>query len=151
MNIFRTWINPATFIKIGFEDIKYSISHPLQHLLINTLSLDLQENIIKGTIPANMEETTINRMIEEYQTNAIKIIVYGKNATDDSPEKKAKQLLSLGFSEVFVYSGGIFEWFLLQEIYGQSEFPTTLSTKGNPVDLLKYRPEKHLNLLRLGF
>jgi len=151
MEFLKTWMNPKHFSKIGFDDVKYSLKHPAEYILINTLSLDYQENVIKGTVPADMEERAINRMIEEYETGRVKIVVYGKNATDDSAEQKAKQLLSLGFSEVFLYSGGMFEWLLLQEIYGPSEFPTTLSTKGKPVDLLKYRPEKQFHLLRLGY
>ena len=49
--------------------------------------------------------------------------------------KKYKQLISLGFSRVFIYSGGLFEWVLLQELYGENEFPTT----GKVKDFLKYR------------
>jgi len=44
-------------------------------------------------------------------------------------------LLKLGFNSVFVYTGGIFEWLLLQDIYGKDEFPTT----SEELDILKYR------------
>lgn len=152
MEFLKTWMTPKHFSKIGFDDVKYALKYPSDYFLINTLSLHFQDNIIKGTVPADMEESIINRIIEQYETGRVKIIVYGKNTTDESPEKKAKQLLTLGFSDVFIYSGGIFEWFLLQEIYGHSEFPTTvLTSKGKPVDLLKYRPEKSFEVLRLGY
>lgn len=152
MEFLKTWMNSPSFRKIGFDDVKYSMKYPAEHILINTLSLNLQENIIQGTIPASMEESVINKIIEECDNGRIKVVVYGRNAADESAEKKAKQLLSLGFSEVFLYSGGMFEWLLLQEVYGYSEFPTTfVPGKGKTVDLLKYRPEKQFQILRLGY
>ena len=48
---------------------------------------------------------------------------------------KYKQLLSLGFTNVSIYIGGMFEWLLLQEIYGEAPFPTTC----HELDLLKYK------------
>jgi len=45
-------------------------------------------------------------------------------------------LTSLGFYNVYIYIGGIFEWLLLQDIYGEKEFPTT----NKELDLLKYKP-----------
>jgi hypothetical protein len=48
--------------------------------------------------------------------------------------------MSLGINDVYVYSGGMFEWVLLQDIYGVSEFPTTAVVK----DLLVYRPLQKL-------
>ena len=66
----------------------------------------------------------------------IHIIVYGKNNTDDTAEKKYQQLIDLGFSNVYLYYGGLFEWLLLQDIYGETEFPTTKKV----LDILKYKP-----------
>jgi hypothetical protein len=152
MDFLKTWMTSSHFSKIGFDDVKYALKYPELFVIINTLSLDLQENIIKGTVPARMEETILNRIIEGYKTTSVKIIVYGRNTTDESAEKKATHLLSLGFTDVFLYNGGIFEWFLLQEIYGHSEFPTTENlNKGGTVDLLKYRPEKQFDIPYLGF
>ena len=37
---------------------------------------------------------------------------------------------------VYVYPGGLFEWLLLQDIYGEDNFPTTLKE----LDILKYKP-----------
>jgi len=39
-----------------------------------------------------------------------------------------------------MYTGGLFEWLLLQDIYGKTEFPTTT----NIIDLLKYKPMREL-------
>jgi len=147
MEMFKNWIQPHTFSKIGFEDVKYSIKYPETHILINTLSLDTQRNLILTTVPAEKEELVINHIIEDYRMKDMKIVIYGRNATDDTVEKKASQISNLGFSQVFLYCGGIFEWLLLQEIYGTSEFPTTDHNK--TVDLLQYRPEKRFDFLPL--
>jgi 3-mercaptopyruvate sulfurtransferase SseA len=123
--------------KIGFEDIKQAIRQGSQHhLLINTMTIDEQECLISATLPYDKEEMVINKILEQAATTqAIYIIVYGKNSVDDSAKTKAIQLRTLGFKNVFIYSGGLFEWLLLQDIYGTAEFPTTSITK----DLLKYR------------
>jgi hypothetical protein len=75
-------------------------------------------------------------MIEEYEFKKCKIIVYGKNSCDSTAEKKYDQLIKLGFVNVYLYNGGLFEWLLLQDIYGKDEFPTTT----NILDILKYKP-----------
>jgi hypothetical protein len=76
----------------------------------------------------------INDLISNYAHHTKIIILYGKNATDVSPEKKYKQFQSLGFSHIYIYAGGLFEWMLLQDIYGDDEFPTTSKV----LDILKY-------------
>ena len=43
--------------------------------------------------------------------NNKKLIVYGKNSSDETAEKKYSQLRTLGFSEIYLYTGGLFEWF----------------------------------------
>jgi hypothetical protein len=119
---------------IGFEDIVFSIKNK-SSILINTLSHTEQGCLIYTTIPYEKEETIMNEMIENHNTH-IRIFLYGKNASDESVEKKHKQLASLGFTQVYIYNGGLFEWLLLQDIYGSSEFPTTTKC----IDLLLYRP-----------
>ena len=49
--------------------------------------------------------------------------------------KKDNQLYKLGFTNLYVYVGGLFEWLLLQDIYGDDEFPTTTKI----IDILKYK------------
>lgn len=66
-----------------------------------------------------------------------KIILYGKNAQDKSPWAKRRELIRVyGFeeTEITIYVGGLFEWMLLQEIYGPTLFPTTIVEK----DLLRF-------------
>ena len=77
----------------------------------------------------------------------MKIIVYGKNSNDEKIYKKYNQLVSLGFYNVYIYIGGLFEWLLLQDIYGETDFPTTKKE----LDILKYKPNKLLGIELLEF
>jgi hypothetical protein len=85
-----------------------------------------------------MEEKTINRLLSDYDFTSKTFIIYGKNANDENAEKKYHQIVALGFHNVYLYPGGLFEWMLLQDIYGHDEFPTTKKV----LDLLKFRPKK---------
>ena len=127
--------------KVGFEDVQCAIKNPTNILLINTLPIMEQAVLISTTLPYEKEESTINAMLTNYDTASYKVIIYGKHAVDDSVEKKHRQLKQLGFSKVFVYSGGLFEWILLQDIYGASHFPTTSVANK---DLLVYAPKATL-------
>ena len=49
--------------------------------------------------------------------------------------KKYDQLIGLGFPNVFIYPGGLFEWLCLQDIYGYDNFPTTIKE----LDILKFK------------
>jgi hypothetical protein len=101
-------------------------------LLINTLDYDKQECLIKNTISASNEEEIINKYLKS--NKSIKILIYGENCIDNKVISKYNQLYKLGFINLYVYLGGIFEWLLLQDIYGDDEFPTTSKI----IDLLKY-------------
>jgi hypothetical protein len=125
--------------KANFEDIQNAIKYPQNYLLINTLSNLEQDCLILGTISAHQEEHIINEIITRIDIPDKRIIIYGRNTSDISPEKKYNQLQNFGIPEIAIYSGGLFEWLLLQDIYGNKEFPTT---KKN-LDILKYKPEKN--------
>jgi hypothetical protein len=106
-------------------------------LLISTLDAGRQDCIIKTTILAKDEEAQMNDIISgqiDYADN-ITVVVYGKNATDEKVMAKYTQLKTLGISNVCVYLGGMFEWLLLQDIYGSDLFPTT----GKCLDILEFR------------
>ena len=118
--------------KANFEDMQRSIKE--NYVIINTMSSDMQTCLITKTIPASVEEEQINNYIK--QGKNIKIIIYGKNAHDEKIIQKYKQLTSYGFKDVYIYLGGMFEWLLLQDIYGKEEFPTTTHEK----DILRYKP-----------
>jgi Rhodanese-like domain len=130
--------NTQSIKRISFEDMQLAIKNPELYLIINTLSLQEQHCLILGTLKAETEELTINKYLKE--NSNIRIIIYGKNSNDENTEKKYKQLVSVGFYNIYIYSGGLFEWLLLQDIYGQDIFPTTKKE----LDLLKYKPEKML-------
>ena len=126
----------TTYKKISFEDLQYAIDKTDTFIIINTLPAVEQDCLIKNTISYQMEEKCINELMNQYDFKSRKFIVYGKNVVDESVDKKYKQLISLGFTEVYIYSGGLFEWMLLQDIYGKDEFPTTRKV----LDILKYKP-----------
>lgn len=123
--------------KANFEDVQNALKTDDTFLLINTLNDGEQECLIPKTIHASQEEILINKLLQDNMKN-IKIIVYGRNCNDENIYKKQSQLISLGFHEVYVYVGGLFEWLMLQDIYGSVEFPTTKKEK----DFLKYKPSK---------
>ena len=104
-----------------------------EFVLINTLPLNKQHYLIKGTLSAHEESQRMNEYL--YKNKKVDIIIYGVDAQDPSISKKFIQLKSLGFENVSVYMGGIFEWALLQEVYG-SNFPTE-GTLSDPLDVYK--------------
>ena len=136
--MFSTWFNVSPIIKVGFDDLKNAIKYPDTHIIINTLLIDNQECLIKNTISIDIEERMINDILQKSSYKDKRLIIYGKNATDTSVDRKYHQLISLGFSDILIYSGGLFEWVLLQDIYGEEEFPTTKKV----IDILKYKPLK---------
>lgn len=132
--------------------------------LVNTLPLSEQDCLIAGTMTAQQEIEYMDKwMMEERKGGGgiqvlarlfsfpnddddvkdpqekipRKIILYGKNAQDKSPWAKRRELIHVyGFeeTEICIYVGGLFEWMLLQEIYGPTLFPTTIVEK----DLLRF-------------
>lgn len=139
-SIFNIFENPIK--KINFEDVNYAITHTNKYIIINTLPANEQDCLIKNTISIEQEERVINDIIDDYSTSDKNIIIYGRNTSDFNAEKKYKQLLKHGFKNVFLYPGGMFEWLLLQDIYGDDQFPTTKKM----MDILKYKPNRALNI-----
>lgn len=142
-----------------FETYKTQITQtPPPWVILNTMENipKYQTSVFPQTIPPDIEELWINWLID----NKIKcnIIIYGLNTCDARPEKKYHLLTKLGF-QVYIYTGGMFEWLLLQDIYGDGrlikdetqdithmitshkqsgdiEFPTT----SHEIDILRFRP-----------
>ena len=92
-----------------------------------------QSCLIKNTLSPEKETEEITRNLRENKN--INIVIYGENTIDSKVIDKYNQLYKLGFMNLFVYIGGLFEWLLLQDIYGDDEFPTTSKI----VDILKYK------------
>ena len=130
--------NINSYNKLNFEDIQQAISNSSSYVIITTVNANSYTCFIQGTIPIETEETVINSLLNSGKYKDINIIVYGLNCNDLSIYTKVKQLKSLGFNKVFIYIGGLFEWLLLQDIYGTTNFQTTRVEK----DLLKYKPVK---------
>ena len=107
---------------IGFEDVKYATRND-NYYMINTLQRDQQKTLIKNTINSDNEEEIINTLLNDYKIPDKPFIIYGKNSCDDSVNKKYDQLIKLGFKDVYIYRGGLFEWLLLNEIFGNEEIP----------------------------
>jgi hypothetical protein len=144
--MFSNWFPKKTHNNIGFEDVLYAIKHNDTYILLNTLSSDAQDCLIKSTLSIDMEEPTINQLINQSLQQTKRVIIYGKNGTDDTVNKKYQQMIDLGFSEIYIYTGGLFEWMLLQDIYGSDEIPTTRQV----LDILKYRPKGCLHIPRIS-
>jgi hypothetical protein len=133
--------NTQSINKINFEDVQFIIKNSDSCLLINTLDEKNQDCLIINTVNIGQEEQIINKLLSNGKSD-LKIIVYGKNSNDDKIYTKYNQLLSLGFYNVYIYTGGMFEWLLLQDIYGNTNFPTTKKE----LDILRFKSNKLLNV-----
>ncbi len=127
---------------IDFEDMKYSIEHG--YTILTTIPIDDSHNLIKSTKSPSCEEEYINNLIEKNEL-IDRVVIYGKNSNDKKIYKKYNDLKNFGFIHVFIYVGGMFEWMLLQDIYGTDNFPTTQSE----LDILKFKPPSIINTVKL--
>lgn len=119
--------------KINYEDVQRA-SKGDGFTIISTLPPTRQGCLITGTVQCGQEEALLNDMMKTSQ--ATKIIVYGLNCNDDTIYGKYDHLRKCGFSSVYLYVGGLFEWLCLQDIFGNELFGTTEAED----DLLKYQP-----------
>ena len=132
--------NSQSVQKINFEDMQTAYKNPEVYLLMNTLPLSEQICLISNTLTPQKEESLMNHYLNSNKN--IRIIIYGRNSNDETIYKKYNQLINLGFTNVYLYLGGIFEWLMLQDIYGFDDFPTT----SRQLDILKYKPNQKLNI-----
>tara|TARA_A100001011_G_scaffold183465_1_gene192351 strand:+ start:2372 stop:2758 length:387 start_codon:yes stop_codon:yes gene_type:complete len=121
----------VSFNLYNFEKVQSAIKN--EDIIINTLLENSQNCLISGTTSITNEVTLLNNCLKDKKN--ILIIIYGKNNNDNSVLIKYNQLISLGFTNVGIYLGGLFEWLLLQDIYGSDNFPTT----SKEIDILKYK------------
>ncbi len=126
--------------KINFEDVQNLISNKSDKILINTLKQDKQSCLIKYSTKAMNEEKIIRNLIDKRKFNQY-IFIYGENSNDVSGYNKYEQLAELGFTNVYLYTGGLFEWLCLQDIYGNDNFPTT----SKELDILKFKSSSKLS------
>jgi hypothetical protein len=125
--------------RISFSDVNFAIQqvHSGSFIIINTLPINQQHCLIKNTLPCENEEATMNDLL--INNKLINIIVYGKNANDMTVEKKCIQLCQIGFKNIYCYVGGLYQWLLHQDIYGEENFPTTTKCS----DMLMYKECDH--------
>ena len=128
--------NTSSIRKINCEDMQKACKNMNNYIIINTLDTSMQQCLILNTIKIENEEALINSIIKKSKNK--NIIIYGRNCNDEKVYKKYEQLISLGFTNVYVYVGGMFEWLLLQDIYGSDLFPTT----SREIDILKYKSNR---------
>jgi hypothetical protein len=138
--------NSQSIQKINFEDVQFILKNSESHLLINTLPETEQSCLLPLSVQASQEESIINKYLKNGLKN-VRIIIYGRNCNDEKIYIKYSQFTSLGFYNVYIYTGGLFEWLMLQDIYGSQEFPTTKKE----LDLLKYKSNKILNISLLEY
>ena len=137
--------------KINYEDVQHACKNTFnnknnngkKYAIINTMDKNWQSCLIQNTIAIQEEEEIINSILNDKFSKNITIIIYGTNSNDESIYSKYDQLVKLGITKVFIYTGGMFEWLLLQDVYGRDLFPTTSSE----LDIIKYKPRKQLNIL----
>jgi hypothetical protein len=121
--------------KVSFQDIQYAQNN--EHMIIiNTLPENEQSILIYKTVPITSEISQVENAIKLKKN----IIIYGKNSNDESIYVKYNQISKLG-GLAYIYVGGLFEWLLLQDIYGPDMFKTTNKT----LDILKFKPNNILN------
>ena len=137
--------NTQSIKKINYEDMQNVIKNPELYLIINTFPPSEQQCLIVNTTLASNEENIINQFMKSNKN--IRVVIYGKHCNDETTNKKYQQLLSLGFHNIYLYTGGMFEWLLLQDIYGKELFPTTKKE----LDLLKYKSNQLLNIALLEY
>jgi hypothetical protein len=135
--------NTASVRKINFEDTQ-KIVKDKKTILISTLPPDKQDCLIRGTVCVDKEVQIINSSISDGKR--ARIVVYGMNSSDGGVTDKCDQLLGLGFYNIYVYGGGLFEWLLLQDIYGTELFPTTARC----MDHLQFKGSSIIDVLMIG-
>jgi len=145
-NALSSLTNSGSKNRINFEDVQAILSGSGSNgmIMISTLPNEFQKCVIHGTIPAENEEVLMNNIIsgKDLRGDNITVVVYGKNAADETVTEKYEQLIKLGMPRVCIYTGGMFEWLLLQDVYGAELFPTT----GNELDILRYRAPRFVGV-----
>jgi len=131
--------NQNSIQRMNFEDIQYILKNKDAYCLINTLPINKQECLIPNTLSIDKEESLINHLLNSDLEHHI--VIYGTNTNDTNIYEKYDQLFKLGFKNIHIYQGGMFEWLCLQDIYSEDLFPTTKKE----VDILKYKPISSLH------
>ena len=122
--------------RVNFESVKTIIQNN-DYIIINTMPNNKQDLLIEKTVSISQEENMLNILLKNNKQK--KILIYGENSCDISLVKKYNQLNKLGFTNLFVYIGGLFEWLLLNDIYGDQEFPIINKNNDIIIDILEFK------------
>lgn len=149
-------VNKTTLSFEDMEDIiqQLDVNPSLKSnlIIIHTLK-EYDEHIhIKHTTHSSDE---INLMNTHLNTNKnINICIYGKNHSDYTVMKKYEQLQEFGFTNISIYTGGLFEWLTLNQLYGGDTYPIHI-LNSSPYNqnqildiMLKYKPKPNLHKLK---
>ena len=128
-------------LRANYEDVQIAVASPA-YVIISVLDESDQSVLIKSTVPCAAEIAAVEAAISSKRN----IVVYGRNANDAKAYAKYAQLVKLG-AVVHVYAGGMFEWLLLQDIYGVEQFPTN----GFTLDHLRYKAPTSLTVKYLTY
>jgi hypothetical protein len=132
--------NNNSISKISFYDMQNIVNNNYNnYIIVNTLEDNEQDCLISNTINANTELIFFNDTTYKFLDK--NIIIYGKNCNCNKIYDKYQQIKKMGYPNVYLYIGGLFEWLLLQDIYGYDNFPTTKKE----FDILKYKPKDIIN------
>lgn len=145
---------------LSFEDMEYIIQQLDKNqslksnlIIIHTLK-EYDELIhIKHTTHSSDEVRLINTYLNTNKN--INICIYGKNHSDYTVMKKYEQLQEIGFKNIFIYTGGLFEWLTLHQLYGEELYPVDILNSSSYYHntildfMLKYKPETHIHKLKL--
>jgi hypothetical protein len=91
-------------------------------LIISTTITERGSPYIAGTVSRFAELITIDSLKRSNRFD-VPILVYGHNMFDTTVKTQSTILMNNGFTKVFVYVGGMFEWMLLHKLYGNTAFP----------------------------
>ena len=132
--------NNISISKISFYDMQNIVHNNYNnYIIVNTLEDNEQDCLISKTLNANTELIFFNDTTYKFLDK--NIIIYGKNCNCNKIYDKYQQIKKMGYPNVYLYIGGLFEWLLLQDIYGYDNFPTTKKE----LDILKYKPKDIIN------
>lgn len=135
--------NVQSLAKVTYECAKEIALNNGKGILVCTLKEEKERFGILRTIPIDKEEECINNMIQKRQYDIV-IVLYGENMYDPSVITKYNQLKNIGFINCYIYFGGMFEWYLLQDVYGSELFPT----KNSPINgCLHFKPNDNTMIM----
>lgn len=101
--------------------------------------------LIRHTVNEHAEVQLINRLAESVKAqHTTDIVVYGLSNhprfVQSALEKRAR-IMSVGFTRVFVYTGGLYLWIANWSFLSREQFPIYVSPTLH-MDLQSYRPPK---------